>query len=132
MPLCVVGGGLETDGAGLVPRLEAAGDHIELLWTLYEDAEDAAEEGRLGGADAERWWYWLLMLLMLLGPLLSKAVNWFVSGEVTLLPLLLLAVIAISALILSRSTSAAWDFLSVFLTKLVMITLQRMSTSSRR
>ena len=132
MPLCVVVGGLETDRAGLVPRLEAAGDHIELLWTLYEDAEDAAEEGRLGGADAERWWYWLLMLLMLLGPLLSMAVNWCGSGEVALLPLLLLAVIAISALILSRSTSAAWDFLSVFLTKLVMITLQRMSTSSRR
>jgi hypothetical protein len=72
---------------------------------------------------------------MLLGALLSMALNWFGSGEVPpmlLLPLLLLAVLAISALILSRSTSAAWDFLSVFLTKLVMITLQRMSTSSRR
>jgi hypothetical protein len=76
------------------------------------------------------------MLLMLFGgpfPLLMTLVG---SDETVLMLLflfaLLLAELAISALILSRSTSAAWDFLSVFFTKPVMITLQRMSTSSRR
>jgi hypothetical protein len=47
------------------------------------------------------------------------------------LPRLLLE-LAISALMVSRSTNAACDFLSVFLTKLAMMTLHRMSTSSRR
>lgn len=73
---------------------------------------------------------------MLPGPLLPVAVD-FGSSTTGLLPLFLLLLrlvltLAISALILSRSTNAACDFLSVFFTKLAMITLQRISTSSRR
>jgi hypothetical protein len=90
------------------------------------------EERRLVGAELEKWSW------MLLGPLLPMTVSWFGLREVTVLSLFLfllfppLLVLAISALILSRSTSTACDFLSVFFTKLAMITLQRISTSSRR
>jgi uncharacterized membrane protein YbhN (UPF0104 family) len=76
------------------------------------------------------------MLLMLFGAPCPPLMTWIGSDETVLMLLFLFALLpaelAISALILSRSTSAAWDFLSVFFTKPVMITLQRMSTSSRR
>lgn len=90
-----------------------------------------------------RWGYWLLMLLMLLDvvlpmlPMLPMLDIMLGSGETTalLLPELLLLLpvaVAISALNAILSTRTACDFLSVFFTKLVMITLQRISTSSRR
>ena len=97
--------------------------------------EEAADDGRLIGADVGRWLgYWLVGMPAPLGPP-SLVVNGCEETSLPplfLLPPLLLLALAISALTLSRSTSAAWDFLSVFLTKLVMITLQRISTSSRR
>ena len=82
------------------------------------------------------------MLLMLLDaalpmlPMLPMLDIMLGSGETTaLLPELLLLlpeVVAISALNAILSTRVACDFLSVFFTKPVMITLQRISTSSRR
>lgn len=96
--------------------------------------------GRLLGMHSARWGYWLLMLLMLLDvvlPMLPMLDIMLGSGETTalLLPELLLLLpvaVAISALNAILSTRTACDFLSVFFTKLVMITLQRISTSSRR
>lgn len=87
--------------------------------------------------DSARWGYWLLMLLMLLGAVLPMLDIMLGTGETTalLLPESLLffpQVIAISALNASLSTRAACAFLSVFFTKLVMIRLHRISTSSRR
>jgi hypothetical protein len=86
--------------------------------------------------DSARWGYWLLMLLMLLDAVLPMLDTMLGSGDTTALLLpefrLLLEVVAISALNAILSTRVACDFLSVFFTKPVMITLQRISTSSRR
>jgi hypothetical protein len=64
------------DGAGLVPTLLVADGHSWLLWTLYSDGEEAvlameeeeeeaADPGRLGGADGARYSGLLMMLLLL-------------------------------------------------------------------
>ena len=121
---------------GLVAGLLIAEDQVGLLWGgVYEGeggalvTEEAAEDGRVAGADTDWLFWWLLALLLLLAVLAALAVR--VSVFSLKIPPLLL-VLAIWALILSRSTSAACDFRSVFLTKPAMIMLQRMSTSSQR
>jgi hypothetical protein len=121
---------------GLVAGLLIAEDQVGLLWGVVYEGEDgplvteeAAEDGRVAGVDTDWLFWWLLALLLLLAVFAALAVRVSVFSLKT--PPLLL-VLAIWALILSRSTSASCDFRSVFLTKPAMIMLQCMSTSSRR